>query len=111
MFSSIGSTSESGIGLPDAQQLERRCPAGASSGQVEAQVEIAIRVEPLDALDVRDGGAGGEVVAVRGREGIGVAPARASPPLLAALLDSASCRSSAQVRVGLGESASISATS
>ena len=55
--------------------------------KIEAQVEIAIRIEPLDAQDVGDGGAGGEVVPVRGREGIGVAGIERRRLLLPPLLD------------------------
>src|SRR5262249_32655897 len=55
--------------------------------KIKAHIEIAVRVEPLDALDVRHGCARSEVVLVGRRESVAVPPIEVRASLLAQLLD------------------------
>src|SRR5262249_25894980 len=70
-----------------AEDLERQVAGRRFERKIEAQIEIAVRVEPIDALDVGHGCARSEVVLVRRRKGVAVPPIEVRASLLAELLD------------------------
>ena len=69
-----------------ADELEGEVVERRLERDVEAHPEVAVRVEPLDPLDVVHGLAGGEVLAVGARERLAVALEERAGALLAELL-------------------------